>query len=175
MKSTSIGSLALPLAAFALSSCDANESEAPAGEAGKEYAQIDGPPADRSQITLGNGEENAIATEGIVRSGSTFTLPEVTIARAGFVVVHPFRDGEPVGNEYVAAQPVAAGTSSDVAVTVEGGVAEGDMLLFMLHNDMNDDGVFDFGDGEDDVPDAPTFEGTTMIAHPVAAPAETAG
>lgn len=153
------------VASLALAACQQAETDA---EQKNEEAAA--PAVDESQITLGNGEKNSITTEGITRSGATFTIPELTIERAGFLVMHPFRDGEPVRNEYVGAQAVAAGTSENVTIDVSDDPAEGDMYIVMLHFDMNEDGMFDFGDGET-VPDAPALEGTTLIAHPIAAPA----
>lgn len=158
----------LALAALAVSACqdsmpaDAEEETACDGE--EEAAEAD--------IQLGNGEANSITVEGITRAGSVFTVPAVTIERAGFLVMHPFRDGEPVRDEYTGATPVAAGTTQGVEIDVGNAPAEGDMFIIMLHNDMNDDGAFDFGNGQDNVPDAPTFEGEMLIAHPIAAPAD---
>ena len=122
-----------------------------------------------SEISLGNGELNAIETEGLRRDGDNLIVASVTAAGPSFVVMHPFRDGAPVRNEYVAATLVSDGTSENVSVPVDGGFAEGDQFIMMLHSDVNRDGIFDFGDGET-VPDAPVFEGATMIAHPITAP-----
>jgi hypothetical protein len=124
-------------------------------------------------IVLGNGEENAIAVEGATRAGATFSIPGVTIARNGFLVMHPFRDGSPVGTEYVGAVAVSAGDNENVSITVDVAPETGDMYIIMLHFDMNDDQVFDFNDGVT-VPDVPAFEGNTMIAHRFAAPADSA-
>jgi hypothetical protein len=123
------------------------------------------------QITLGNGENNAIMLEAATRSGATFTVPTVRIARNGFLVMHPFRDGTPVAIEYVGAVPVPEGISHNVRITVDDVPEAGEMFIVMLHYDMNDDGAFDFNDGIT-VPDAPVFEGSRMIAHRYAAPAE---
>ncbi|MEM8697386.1 MAG: hypothetical protein AAGE05_15295 [Pseudomonadota bacterium] len=123
------------------------------------------------QITLGNGEHNAIMLEGATRSGATFRIPTIRIDRNGFLVMHPFRDGAPVPTEYVGAVPVPAGVSHNVRITVDAEPMAGEMFIVMLHYDMNDDRVFDFGDGVT-VPDAPVFEGGTMIAHRYAAPEE---
>lgn len=123
------------------------------------------------QITLGNGENSAILVDGATRSGATFRFPTVKIDRNGFLVMHPFRDGEPEGTVYVGASPVPAGISHNVPITIDSVPEAGDMFIVMLHYDMNDDRVFDFGDGVT-VPDVPVFEGSTMIAHRYAAPAE---
>lgn len=130
-----------------------------------EAASTETPP----QITLGNGENNAITLEEATRSGATFTFPVVRIDRNGFLVMHPFRDGAPVPTEYVGAVPVPEGTSHNVRITVEGAPETGEMFIVMLHYDVNDDRIFDFNDGIT-VPDAPVFEGSRMIAHRYATP-----
>lgn len=123
------------------------------------------------QIVLGNGERNAVILEGATRSGSVLTFPSVMIERDGFVVMHPFRDNKPVRTEYVGATFVKAGITANVSVDVGAVPATGQNFIVMLHNDMNNDGVFDFGDGVT-VPDEPTFEGNRLVALPFAAPAE---
>lgn len=123
------------------------------------------------QIVLGNGEYNKVQLQGATRNGSVMTFPSVTIARDGFVVMHPFRDEKPVRNEYVGATLVRAGTTSNVTVDVGAVPQTGQNFIVMLHNDMNSDGVFDFGDGVT-VPDEPTFEGNRLVALPFAAPAD---
>ena len=130
------------LGALALTACQGAEQEAdysqntPAEEA-----------SDNSGIELGNGENNSITTEGITRIGSVFTVPEVPIAQNGWLIMHPFRDGAPVGNEYVGATLVKQGTQTNVTIDIGDAPMAGDMFIIMLHNDVNDDGVFDFGDG----------------------------
>lgn len=123
------------------------------------------------EIVLGNGQRNAITLVGATRSGSVLTFPSVMIERDGFVVMHPFRNEKPVRNEYVGATFVKAGTTANVAVDVGVVPQTGENFIVMLHNDMNNDGQFDFGDGLT-VPDEPTFEGNRLIALPFAAPAE---
>ncbi|MCK0127165.1 hypothetical protein [Erythrobacter sp. F6033] len=145
------------------------QPQADTAEPAPEHEAVDLP--DPAEVTLGNGDENSIAVAGITRTGSTFTVPEVVIERAGWLVMHPFRDGAPVRNEYVGATLLPAGANTDVVIDVGDVPAAGDMFIIMLHGDMNEDGIFDFGDGET-VPDAPIFEGNLMIAHPIPAPAE---
>ncbi|WP_209349334.1 hypothetical protein [Pontixanthobacter sp. CEM42] len=151
-------------AVLILAGCQAAETEPAAGET------ITAVPSE-ADITLGNGENNAIATEGITRAGAVLTVPNVTIEKNGWLVLHPFRDGEPVRDEYTGSTLVKAGSNDGVTIDIGAVPADGDMFIMMLHSDVNDDGVFDFGDGKT-VPDAPVFEGTTMIAHPIAAPAD---
>ena len=152
---------------LALAGCQAAETE-PAAEESTAAAPSE------ADIVLGNGENNAITTDGITRAGSVLTVPNVTIEKNGWLVLHPFKDGEPVRDKYTGSTLVKAGSNDGVTVDIGSIPAEGDMFIMMLHSDVNDDGVFDFGDGKT-VPDAPVFEGTTMIAHPIAAPADSAG
>jgi len=118
---------------------------------------------DHSKIVTGNGENNFIILEGASRDGSTFTFSVVTIDKDGFLVMHPFKDGKPVQTEYVGAVPIAAGTHKDVSIRIDTLPVAGDNFIVMLHYDMNTDKIFDFNDGVT-VPDAPVFEGHTLVA-----------
>jgi len=121
------------------------------------------PEMDHSKIVTGNGVNNFITLEGARRTGGTFTFPEVTLSKDGFLVFHPFRDGKPVQTEYVAAKHLTGGSHKNVAIDVAGYPQTGDMFIVMLHFDMNEDGIFDFNGGVD-VPDAPVFEDNTLVA-----------
>lgn len=124
---------------------------------------------DPSQITLGNGERNNVALKGSTRMGAVFTFPNVNLDKAGFLVMHPFKDGKPVQTEYVGATPLSAGAHTDVDITVSSSPQTGDNFIVMLHYDVNEDGIFDFNDGVT-VPDSPVFEGTRMVAMRYTAP-----
>ena len=130
---------------------------------------------DAPAIELGNGEHNVIEVEGLTRSGRDFTVPLVTLAADGWLVLHPFRDGKPVGEIYAGATFVPAGTHRNVVVraqTVPEPV-EGTPFLIMLHGDVNRDRTFDFVFiDERNVADRAVFEGHTMIAHVFASPAD---
>ena len=67
------------------------------------------PPA--SQITMGNGADNWIVTDGATRSEATFVFPEVKIAGNGWLVMNPFKDGRPDGDIYVGHTYVEDGVS----------------------------------------------------------------
>ncbi|MEM1379139.1 MAG: hypothetical protein AAGH41_00790 [Pseudomonadota bacterium] len=124
-----------------------------------------------ADVTLGNGEANAIETEGLRRSGNALIVPSVTAAANSWLVLHAFKDGRPDGQTYVGATYVPKGTSEDVAVSVEAGISPGQPFLVMLHEDVDDDQVFDFVFvAENVVEDRAVFEGTTMIAHIITAP-----
>lgn len=125
------------------------------------------------KLTMGNGDANSIETEGFTRDGRTFVFPEVTIEGDGWLVLHPFREGKPVGEIYVGATFLPGGTTKDVPVTVQTAPepAPGTRFLVMLHHDVNEDGTFDFVFvDERNVKDKAVFEGTTMIAHVIEAP-----
>ncbi|MEM6800755.1 MAG: hypothetical protein AAF696_05090, partial [Bacteroidota bacterium] len=109
--------------------------------------------------------ENFIKVEGFEQSGATFTFKEVKIKGNGWLVIHPFKDGKPHGVVYVGASYVKHGMNKDVEITVKDEPKPGENYLVMLHWDVDQDKVFDFGDGIT-VPDAPLFEGTKMIALP---------
>ena len=127
------------------------------------------------QITLGNGSENRIEIDGMTRSGRDFTIPSVTLARAGWLVLHPFADGRPVGEIYAGATYVPAGTHENVVVRAQTvpEPQEGTPFLVMLHSDLDDDETFDFVFvDERNVADRAVFEGTTMVAHIFQSPAD---
>lgn len=121
------------------------------------------PAQEHQQIERGNGENNYIILDGAVRDGATFTFKEVAIDAPGWLVTHPFENGAPVATVYTGATLLAKGVSTDVQITVTPEPAPGDMMIVMLHYDVNDDGVFDFNDGVT-VPDAPVFEDGVLIA-----------
>ena len=128
-------------------------------------------PSPAPQITLGNGEANWIIVEGATRDGATFTFREVQIDGNGWLVMHPFENGEPVGEVYVGATFIESGRNRDVEISVEPEPTTGEMFIVMLHSDVNDNREFDFVFvDERNVLDRAVFEGTTMIAHRFAAP-----
>ncbi len=118
---------------------------------------------DRADMTMGNGEKNLIITEGTTKDGSTFTFPRVLIDGNGFLVIHPFANGKPVGQIYVGSTYIKDGENRNVAIRVNDPPESGEKYLVMLHRDVDENQVFDFNDGID-VPDVPVFEGNNMIA-----------
>ncbi len=132
---------------------------------------VSSPPAEAPAVTTGNGEANWIVTEGATRDGATFSFREVRIDGNGWLVMHPFKDGKPVGDVYVGATYLEDGENRDVAITVDSVPEPGEMFIVMLHRDVNENQVFDFVFvDERNVLDKAVFEGTMMIAHPFAAP-----
>ncbi len=124
-----------------------------------------------AKISLGNGENNSITVEGVSRDGSILTFPQVTIDGNGWLVMHPFEDGKPNGDKYVAATYVTDGANKDVSIEVYKGIESGENFIVMLHRDVNENKVLDFVFVDDkNVMDTAVFEGTRMIAHVIAAP-----
>ena len=168
---------ALGLSALGLSflaACSAQTQPETAAEtaskaAATAEAKTDTSKMDHSKIVTGNGKNNFIILDGAIRNEATFTFPEVTLDKDGFLVMHPFKDGKPVQTEYVGAVPIAAGSHKDVSVTIDTPTKSGDNFIVMLHYDMNRDKIFDFNDGIT-VPDAPVFEGHTLVALRYTAP-----
>lgn len=146
------------------------------------------------QITMGNGASNAIIMDGLslVDGETTFSqvrvdgdvvksfratstainIPEVTIEKNGWVVLHPVIDGRPDGDMVAGFTYVSAGQNTDVTIQVDHPADPGDKFLVMLHSDVDEDRVFDFVFVEDgiNVEDTAVFEGTHMIAHVFAVP-----
>lgn len=122
-------------------------------------------------MKVGNGDENWIVVEDATRDGATLTFSEVHIADNGWLVMHPFENGEPNGDIYVGHTYVAAGDNQNVEITVDSVPAAGDMFIVMLHNDVNENQEFDFVFVDKyNVLDKAVFEGRTMIGHAIAAP-----
>ena len=139
--------------------------------AGASYAADPAEPAEAPTLMTGNGKANWIVVEGATREGATFTFREVRIDGNGWLVMHPFKDGKPVGDVYVGATYLADGDNRGVAITVDSVPEPGEMFIVMLHRDVNEDKVFDFVFvDERNVLDKAVFEGTMMIAHAFAAP-----
>ena len=125
------------------------------------------------EITMGNGEKNSIAVDGMTRDARTFSFQEVTLAEPGWLVLHPFEDGKPQGKIYVGAKYMPAGTHKNVTLEVQTAPEPepGTQFIVMLHGDVDRDQTFDFFFVDDtNVADKAVFEGTTMIGHIIAAP-----
>jgi len=149
---------------------------------------------EKPQITIGNGELNSIQTEGMKRleletkfsrvrsdnadntkfraNATAVTFPEVTIEKAGWLVMHPVAAGKPDGNVVAGYTYLQAGKNKDVTIKMSNRARPGDMFIVMLHSDVNADQVFDFVFVEDgvNVEDKAVFEGSRMIAHMITMP-----
>lgn len=125
----------------------------------------------QSQITMGNGAQNWITVEGVTRDQGTLTFAEVQIDGNGWLVIHPFEDGAPNGDKYVAVTYLEDGKNLNVDIEVYKGLVSGEMFIVMLHRDTNENKVLDFVFvDEQNVMDRAVFEGSTMIGHAIAAP-----
>jgi hypothetical protein len=146
-------------------------TSAPVAEASKEAAHEATAAARTPQISFSDGEVNRIVIEGATREGAILTFKEVLIDGNGWLVLHPFENGKPVGARYVGATYLENGENLEVAVELETEPTSGDFFLVMLHRDVNENQEFDFVFvDERNVLDKAVFEGMTMIAHPFAAP-----
>ena len=148
----------------------------------------------RSKITMGNGNANAIQVEGLTRqkekavvsevrvdgtavstmraNTTAITFPKVTIAKTGWIVLHPVIDGRPDGDIVSGYTYLKNGDNKDVTIKIQHPTSAGDKFLVMLHGDVDQDRVFDFVFVEDgvNVEDQAVFEGSRMIAHMIALP-----
>lgn len=132
------------------------------------FAQAEERPAN---FSMGNGESNWIKTEGATRDGKVLTFKEVNISGNGWLVMHPFENGAPNGDKYVAATYVEKGVNKDVEIEVHKGAETGEMFIVMLHHDLNENGIFDFVFVDDrNVMDRAVFEGPRMIGHAIPSP-----
>ncbi len=146
------------------------------------------------QITMGNGERNAIQIEGLTRAegvthfsevrvdGDTvsafrgdsvaLTFPEVVIETPGFLVLHPVMDGRTNGDVVSGFAYLNAGTNENVTIRLDTPADAGRKFLVMLHSDVDNDRVLDFVFVENgiNVEDTAVFEGAHMIAHIFAVP-----
>ena len=146
------------------------------------------------QITMGNGEANAIELEGLARKAGEATFSEIRIdgsqvstlranttaiifpkvltEQSGWLVLHPVIDGRPDGDMVSGFTYLEPGENSDVTLQVDHPADPGDKFLVMLHKDADQDRVFDFVFLEDgiNVEDGAVFEGTHMIAHIITVP-----
>lgn len=149
--------------------------------------------SNQAQITLGNGENNAIKIDGITRqdghpvfsdihvtgeavvtrraNATMLVFPEVIIEENGWLVLHPVAGGKPDGEVVAGYAYVPKGVTKNVSIMVDHRVLAGDAYLVMLHSDVDQDKVFDFVfvDGTN-VEDKAVFEGARMIAHIFEAP-----
>ena len=123
------------------------------------------------EFSMGNGELNWISVDSVTRDESTLTFSEVNINGNGWLVMHPFEDGSPNGDKYVAATYLKDGKNSNVEILVHKGISTGEMFIVMLHRDVNENEIFDFVFIDDtNVMDLAVFEGSKMIGHVMPAP-----
>lgn len=93
------------------------------------------------------------------------TVASVTAEQAGFIVIHR---ANAAGNgllvpSSVGHTAVSVGANTDVQVTLEESVRDGDKLFAMLHVDSNNNGVYEFGPGSTDVDTPVTVNGNVVV------------
>ncbi len=126
---------------------------------------------EKSEMTMGNGENNFILLDDVKRNGSTLSFSKVSIEGDGWLVIHPFEDGKPNGDKYVGATFLNDGNNQNVEVKVHKGLESGEMIIVMLHSDSNSNKIFDFVFVDAiNVMDKAVFEGNMMIAHALSVP-----
>jgi hypothetical protein len=122
-------------------------------------------------MSMGNGDKNWISVDDFQRDGTILTFAEVQIDGDGWLVIHPFEDGAPNGDKYVASTFLNDGKNTDVNIEVFKGLAPGEMFIVMLHSDSNANQVLDFVFVDDqNVMDLAVFEGSKMIGHAIPTP-----
>ena len=125
----------------------------------------------KAEFSMGNGDRNWIDVAGVSRDQSVLSFPEVQIDGNGWLVVHPFEDGKPNGDKYVAKTYLKDGKNENVDIDVLKGLTEGEMFIVMLHRDLNENKELDFIFIDDtNVMDRAVFEGSRMIGHAIPAP-----
>lgn len=104
-----------------------------------------------------------IDLDGVTTEGSTITIPSVTLAEDGFVVIHTVLDDQPVVPESIGHAMVSAGKHENVAVEVNFDPVAGESYVVMLHEDTDGDGVYEFGPGSTDVDTPVTKNGEVVL------------
>jgi hypothetical protein len=126
---------------------------------------------EKPAFSMGNGTENWIDVAGVTRIDSVLTFPEVQIDGNGWLVIHPFENGKPNGDKYVAKTYLENGKNENVEIDVLKGLTANEMFIVMLHRDSNENKVLDFIFVDDtNVLDRAVFEGSRMIGHAIPAP-----
>lgn len=165
-----LASIASSVVLMGCASTDAATADA-AAAAEQTVAQATPATAAAAGPSMGNGENNWIVVDGVTRERNVLKFKEVRIDGNGWLVMHPFEDGKPNGDKYVASTYVESGTTQDVDIEVLKGVATGEMFIVMLHRDLNENQVLDFVFVDDrNVMDKAVFEGSRMIGHAIPAP-----
>ncbi len=125
----------------------------------------------KPKIGMGNGEKNWITQNDFTRDKSTLSFQEVQINGNGWLVMHPFENGVPNGDKYVALTYLEDGKNLSVNIEVLKGLVSGEKYIVMLHRDVNENKALDFVFvDEQNVLDRAVFEGNTMIGHVIAIP-----
>ena len=110
-----------------------------------------------------------------VEDGSV-SVESVVAEQDGFIVIHRADvSGEaPLAPSSIGHASVSMGENSDVTVTLDESVSEGDTLFAMLHVDSNGNGVYEFGPGSTEV-DTPVTVDSEVVVQPFTAESVTGG
>ena len=98
---------------------------------------------------------------------SSVTVDSVVAEQDGFIVIHRANaaGSGPLAPSSIGHAQVSTGENTDVAVTLDESVSEGDTLFAMLHVDSNGNGVYEFGPGSTDV-DTPVMVEDEVVVQP---------
>ena len=113
----------------------------------------------------------SVTIDGVRIDGAMVTIPNITAAEDGFVVIHTMLDGAPVVPASIGHAAVMMGENTDVTVEVNFPFAEGESYMVMLHVDSNDNGMYEFAAGMTDV-DTPVMQDGGIVAQVFTASSE---
>lgn len=161
------------IAALTLAACSAQSQDAgtaPAmtmGNGVDNQIEIDGLTREEAGTTLSMARDGAADPSAFRMNSTRVVLPSVTTAQPSWVVLHPVKAGVPDGDIVAGFVRVDQGRTAPVVIETNYRADAGDSFLVMLHEDANDDGVFDFVFRDDgvNVEDIAVFEGNVMVAH----------
>lgn len=108
--------------------------------------------------------QNAIDTSNVMFNGSEVTFDSVMIEQDGYIVIHTILDGQVVAPESIGHTALTSGANTDVTVTTEYDLVEGENYVAMLHVESNDNGTYDFGIGNTDVDTPVMADGAAVTA-----------
>jgi hypothetical protein len=98
-------------------------------------------------------------------NGNMVTIAEAEVDAQSWVVIHrSTEDGGPVVPDIIGKAALEEGTNTDVAIQLEEGVADGEQLHAMLHEDTGEEGEYEFTGS--DSPDQPITEDEEVVMDP---------
>ena len=95
-----------------------------------------------------------VADASVAAGSTTLTVPAASLAVDGYIVVHE-GDADSFGDVAGSSALLPAGTYSDIAISLDRPIADGEYLWPMLHSEDNGNGVYD-----DPGTDAPIADGS---------------
>jgi len=104
----------------------------------------------------------SVTVEDQMSDGTAIVIASVDLPSAGFVAVHADNGGSP-GPVIGRSDLLPAGTSDDVTVTLDEGLAESGVVWPMVHIDMDGDGEYTF-QPPDNAVDVPGMTGDGTVA-----------